>query len=413
MPWKETCAVDQRIAFVRDVLRGEANKTELCRRYGISRPTGYKWLRRFEEHGLGGMENLPSAPRHHPNAMPPELAAMFLVLRRRHMTWGPRKLLAYLERKYPGMGWPAASTIGDLLRRHGMSVRRIRRHRTPPYTQPFGSCRQPNATWCADFKGWFRTGDGSRCDPLTISDAFSRYLLRCQGLERISTARAKTIFESAFREHGLPLAIRTDNGPPFASKAVGGLSRLSVWWLRLGIVPERIELGQPQQNGRHERMHLTLKQETASPPRSSLRGQQRRFDEFRQEYNEQRPHEALDQRTPAEFYETSPRSYPSRLPEVEYGDNTVVRHVRRNGEIKWRGKRMYLTEVLAGEKIGLEPIAEGYWLMYFCRMPLGVLDGRRRKVWNVAAAIRKGWLDSDALPSPFRCAPGAGQSVEV
>ena len=413
MPWKETCAVDERIAFVQDVLRREADKTELCRRYGISRPTGYKWLRRFEQFGLTGLDDLPSAAHRHPNEMPSELAAVFLALRREHMTWGPRKLLAYLARKYPGMDWPAASTVGDLPRRHGLCVHRIRRHRTPSYTQPFGSCCQANATWCGDFKGWFRTGDGSRCDPLTISDAFSRYLLRCQGLGRTSTEPTKAVFESAFREYGLPLAIRTDNGPPFASNSVGGLSRLSVWWLRLGIVPERIEPGQPQQNGRHERMHLTLKQETASPPRATLRAQQRRFDEFRKEYNEQRPHEALGQRPPAEAYEGSPRPYPSKVPEPEYGDNTVVRFVRRSGEIKWRGQRMYLGEVLAGEHVGLEPISDEQCLVYFCRMPLGVLDMRRRKVWQVEAAIRKGMLGPGALPSPFRCAPGPGQSTEV
>jgi transposase InsO family protein len=210
---------------------------------------------------------------------------MLIALRRRHMTWGPRKLLGYLERRYEGVTWPAASTIGELLRRHGMSVGRVRRHRTPAYTQPFGGCQQPNGVWCADFKGWFRTGDRTCCYPLTMTDAFSRYLLRCQSMERAYAAPTKTIFESAFREYGLPLAIRTDNGAPFASKAVGGLSRLAVWWLRLGIVPERIEPGQPQQNGRHERMHRTLKQETAKPPGPNMAGQQRRFDEFKKVYN--------------------------------------------------------------------------------------------------------------------------------
>jgi len=216
-----------------------------------------------------------------------------------------------------------------------------------------------------------------------------------------------------FREYGLPEAIRTDNGAPFASKAVGGLSRLAIWWLKLGIVPERIEPGRPQQNGRHERMHLTLKQETANPPRGTMRSQQRRFDEFRAEYNEQRPHEALDQRTPAELYRVSPRVYPARLPEPEYVDGMEVRFVRHSGEIKWQGRRMYLGEVLAGENVALEPISDGHWLVYFCKMPLGVLDDRRRRVWSVEAAKRKGWLSADALPSPFRCTPGTGQSVEV
>jgi transposase InsO family protein len=412
MPWKETCAVDQRLAFIQDVLRGDLGKSELCRRYGISRPTGDKWLERFVEHGMDGLSDLSSSPHNHPNQVADELSEMLLALRRKYMGWGPKKLRAYLGRKYPAMKWPWPSTIGSLLRLHGLAVGRKRRPRTPPYTQPFAGCGEPNRTWCGDFKGQFRTG-GSMCYPLTLTDAFSRYLLRCQGMPRPCTTPARSIFESAFREYGLPTAIRSDNGSPFASKAIGGLSRLSVWWLKLGIVPERIEPGHPEQNGRHERMHLTLKQETASPPRASLRSQQQRFDAFREEYNQERPHEALEQRTPAEVYQASPRRYPSRVPEPEYGQDVLVRYVRKSGEIKWQGQRMYLGEVLAGENIGLKPVLDGYWLVYFCQMPLGVLDDRRRKVWNVEAATKKGWLAADALPSPFRCAPGTGQSVEV
>ena len=205
MPWKETCAVDQRIAFVRDVLRGEVSKSELCRRYRISRPTGDKWLERFEVRGLAGMDDLSSAPHQHPNQVPEELAEMLIALRRRHMTWGPRKLLAYLERRHAGVKWPAASTIGELLRRQGMAVGRVRRQRTPPYTQPFASCQEANGVWCADFKGWFRTADRTICHPLTITDAFSRYLLRCQGMPRAWTVPTKTIFEAAFRESGYAL----------------------------------------------------------------------------------------------------------------------------------------------------------------------------------------------------------------
>ncbi len=413
MPWKETCIVDQRIAFVRDVLRGEASKSELCRRYGISRPTGDKWLERFELFGLAGMDDLPSAPHRHPNEVPKELVEMLIALRRRHMTWGPRTLLAYLGRRHPDVKWPAASTVGELLRRHGMAVRRVRRHRTPPYTQPFADCRNANSVWCADFKGWFRTLDRTICHPLTITDAFSRYLLKCQSMPRAWTVPAQTVFEAAFREYGLPQTIRTDNGAPFASKAVGGLSRLAVWWLKLGIVPERIEPGKPQQNGRHERMHLTLKQETANPPRSTMRSQQRRFDEFREEYNELRPHEALAQRTPVDLYQPSPRAYPARIPEPEYDEGLEVRFVRPNGEIKWRGQRMYLGQVLAGENVALEPVSDEHWLVYFYQMPLGVLDDRKRKVWSLAAAKRKGWLSIDALPSPFRYAPETGQSEHV
>ena len=413
MPWKETCAVEQRLEFIREVLRGDLSKAELCQQYEISRPTGDKWLERFVEHGMDGLGDLPSIPHNHPNQVPNELSEMLLALRREHMTWGPKKLKAYLERRYSAMMWPSSSTIGDLLKRHGISVGRIRRRRTPPYTQPFAGCGQPNTTWCGDFKGQFRTGNGSICYPLTITDAFSRYLLRCQGMPRPRTTPTQSIFESAFRQYGMPMAIRSDNGAPFASNAIGGLSRLSVWWIRLGIVPERIEPGHPEQNGRHERMHLTLKKETASPPRPSLRSQQQRFDAFRQEYNTQRPHEALDQRTPADAYQGSPRPYPSRLPEPQYDSETVVRYVHANGEIMWRGQRLFLGGVLGREHVGLKEVSEGYWLISLCQTPIGVLDDRRRKVWNLETATRRGWVTQTALPSPFRCAPVTGQSGNV
>lgn len=413
MPWKETCAVEQRLDFIQDVLRGDLSKAELCRCYGISRPTGDKWLERFVEHGMDGLSDLPSIPNHHANQVSAELAEMLLALRREHMTWGPKKLKAYLERKYSAMSWPAASTIGELLRRRGISVGRVRRHRTPPYTEPFAGCGQPNTTWCGDFKGQFRTGNGKVCYPLTISDAFSRYLLRCQGMPGPHLASTQSIFESAFREYGMPLAIRSDNGSPFASHGIGGLSRLSIWWIRLGIVPERIEPGHPEQNGRHERMHRTLKKETASPPQSSLPSQQRRFNEFCQEYNTQRPHEALGQRTPAEVYHGSPRSYPSRLPEPQYGVDTAVRYVHNNGEITWRGQRLYLGGVLGGQHVGLQEVSQGHWLVSLCQMPIGVLDDCRRNVCDLESAKRQGWVPATALPSPFRCAPGTGQSINA
>jgi putative transposase len=410
MPWKETCAVEQRLEFIREVLGGDLCKAELCRRYGISRPTGDKWLARFVEHGLEGLNDLPSIPHHQANQVPGELAEMLLALRREHMTWGPRKLKAYLERKYEAMKWPSASTIGALLKRNGILVRRVRRRRTPAYAQPFAGCGESNSTWCVDFKGQFHTADGSLCYPLTLTDAFSRYLLRCQGLPRPQAVLSRPIFESAFREYGMPLAIRSDNGSPFAANAIGGLSKLSIWWIRLGIVSERIEPGHPEQNGRHERMHLTLKNETAKPPQASLRSQQRRFDSFRQEYNGQRPHEALDQKTPADVYGPSPRPYPSRLPEPQYDSESTVRYVRKNGEILWRGRRLYLGSVLGYEHVGLKEVNDGYWLVCLCQAPLAVLDDRNRRVHDLESAQRRGWVPPAALPIPFRCAPGNGQS---
>ena len=410
MPWTETSAVEQRMAFVREALREVDSKAALCRRYGISRPTGDKWIRRYLAEGSQGLEDRSSAPLHHPNEVSAAVAERIVALRTRRMTWGPRKLKAYLHRREPWIAWPAASTIGELLGRRGLSGGRKRRRRTPPYTEPFVGCDSPNAVWCADFKGWFRTGDGRRCDPLTLTDAYSRYLLRCQAMADTGGEETRRVFESAFRQYGLPLAIRTDNGPPFASTALGGLSRLAVWWIKLGIVPERIEPGQPQQNGRHERMHLTLKQETAQPPRQSLRAQQRCFRRWLQEYNRERPHEALGQQPPQAYYARSVRSYPRRLASPSYSGSMEVRSVRHNGQIKWRGGRVYMSEVLAHEQVGLQRLTEGYWMVYFYAMLLGVFEERRKRVWSVAQSISKGWLDADVLPRPFRCASGAGQN---
>jgi len=406
MPWKETCAVDERVRFVLEVERDEMPKATLCRRFGISRPTGDKWLRRYEELGLSGLLDQSRAARRHPNETPEELAELMVALRRRHPHWGPKKLRVLLEGKHPQLRWPSCSTMGEILRRAGLTVSRKRRRRTPAYTQPFEVCDRPNAVWCADFKGWFCTGDGTRCDPLTISDAYSRYLLRVQTMRETKDGPVRSLFEATFREYGLPGALRTDNGSPFASHGIGGLSRLGVWWLKLGIVPERIEPSHPEQNGRHERMHLTLKQATASPPAKDLRRQQMAFDRFREEFNEQRPHEALGQRCPAWVYVPSPREY--REPgAVEYPAGLEVRSVKGNGVFNWRGQVVFLGEALSRERVGLAEVANGCWAVYFCREPLGIVDERRRKVYDAGEAVRKGTISDSALRSPFRCAPGA------
>jgi len=258
--------MDEKVRFVIEYERDEQTMSDLCARFGISRETGYVWLRRYQQYGLSGLVELHRAAHRHPNRTPAVVEQAVLELRQAHMRWGPRKLKRILERDQPGLRCPATSTVGQIVKRAGLVVPRKKRRRTEPYTEPLQHAVEANRVWCADFKGWWKAGDGSRIDPLTITDAWSRYLLRCQAVEKTDTERVRAIFEAAFREYGLPEAIRTDNGAPFASSAVGGLSRLAVWWIKLGIVPERIEAGHPEQNGRHERMHRTLKAETASPP---------------------------------------------------------------------------------------------------------------------------------------------------
>ena len=309
--------MNERVKFLARYLEGDVPFASLCEAAGISRKTGYKWVDRYEGGGVAALVDRSRAPLSHPHAVATGIVERVLAVRRRHPRWGPRKILAILRRQEPAGEWPCASTIGDLLRRHGLVRPRRRRRCSEPYGERLADYAAPNAIWCADFKGHFPVGD-ARCHPLTVMDGFSRCLLRCHGLPRPLSAPVQRIFESAFREFGLPETIRTDNGPPFSTLAPGGLSRLAVWWIRLGIRPERILPGRPDQNGRHERMHSTLKAETARPPRSSLRAQQRAFDVFRREYNEQRPHEALAYETPASRYQPSPRPYPPRLAHPEY-----------------------------------------------------------------------------------------------
>lgn len=379
MPWKATCAMDERMRFIGEYLKREWSMAVLCRRYEISRKTGYKLLARYAERGPGGLEDCSRAPHHHPNAVAEEVAAAILQVRARHPHWGPRKLRAWLAQREPRDRWPAASTIGTLLRRQGLTVPRRRRRRCPPAPLPVLASGAPNEVWCADFKGWFRTGDGARCYPFTLSDHYSRFLLRCQALPHPDERQVRPLLEAAFREYGLPHALRTDNGPPFASLAAGGLSHLAVWWIKLGIHPERIAVGHPEQNGRHERLHRTLAQETVAPPQGTRRAQQRAFEHFRQVYNEERPHEALDQQPPAVVYRPSPRPYPERVPEPEYPAGQDVRRVRHNGEIKWQGHLIFVSQCLAGEPVGLEEIAEGCWQVRFGLVDLGWLDGRTRR----------------------------------
>ena len=377
MPWKESSVVEERRKFIEEYEGGLVTMAELCRSYEISRETGYKWVKRYQQCGWEGLEDLSRAPRRHPNQTAPELEERIVALRRKHPRWGPIKLQIRLSKNYSQEKWPAPSTIGELLKREGLIIPRKVRRKVPAYTQPFADAKEPNQVWCMDFKGWFRTGDGERIDPFTLSDACSRYLLRCQVVEKTNTEQVRGILEAAFREYGLPIRIRSDNGAPFASRAIAGISLLSVYLMKLGIVTERIRAGHPEQNGRHERMHRTLKEETASPPAANRRTQQKAFHRFRKEYNEERPHEALGQKTPASCYQPSPRSYPARIQEPEYGSAMQVRRINLRGGFSWKRENVFLSEVLIGEPVGLEPIDERYFTVYFAEFPLGQFDSYR------------------------------------
>ena len=376
MVWKETCVMDERMCFVAAHLEGRGTISALCRQFGISRKTGHKWLRRYESEGVAGLEDRSRAPHGNPRALDGEIILEVLAVRHRYPSWGPRKVKAWLEDNRGDVHWPPASSIGNLFDRAGLTRPRKRRRRSPPQSLPFSPCRCPNDVWCVDFKGWFLTGDGIQVDPLTISDAHSRYLLCCEPVGRTDQAHVWPLFEAAFREFGLPKAVRSDNGPPFASRGAAGLSRLAVKLIKAGVLPERIAPGKPQQNGRHERMHLTLKQDTASPPARSLAEQITRFRDFQQTYNHQRPHEALGQVPPARVYHVSPRVWDGVPRSPDYPDHADVRKVRSNGEIKWKSKTIFVTKALRGEPIGLYQIDDNAWHLKYGPILLGTLKGR-------------------------------------
>lgn len=393
MPWRQVEVMKERFQFVRDARRRLVSFTELCAMYGISRPVGYKWLHRAERSGMDYLEELSRRPHACPHATPPELTARLLEVRRHHPTWGPRKLLALVRRQDRRRGhdleWPARSTVAELLRRNGLTTRRRRRAIRGHPGRPLTPMTAPNVIWTADYKGQFRLGDGRYCFPLTVQDGFSRYLLECRGLTGTTTNECRPVFQRLFQQYGLPEILRTDNGIPFATGALARLSQLSVWWIRLGVYPELIEPAHPEQNGRHERMHRTLKRATTRPPAPSPRSQQQRFDVFRDEYNEVRPHEALKDATPASLYERSPRPYPNTPPPMEYPPHFEVRLVSANGGIRWHNGWVNVSHVLAGEDVGFEEIDDGEWDLYFGRMKIGRFHERLRRVEDAQGRLAR------------------------
>lgn len=394
MPWSCPSPMDQKIRFIADYQRHVFALAELCRRCGVSRKTAYKWIERYQVDGPPGLVDRSRRPHACPHQTPSKVAEALLEFRRRHPTWGAKKLLRILSQRCPTWKWPARSTCSDLLKRNGLVTGKRRRAYPGHLGRPLTPMTEPNAIWTADFKGQFKTRDGEYCYPLTIVDGFSRYLLACQALRSTSVRLAKPVFLRLFEEYGLPRIIRTDNGVPFATTALGRLSLLSVWWIRLGIYPELIEPAHPEQNGRHERMHRTLKAETTRPPSGNLNAQQKRFNRFLAEYNDERPHEALGQETPASVYKPSPRELPRKLPPLEYPGHFEVRLVSRNSGIRWKCDWVCVTHTLAGEYVGLEEVDDGIWDVYFGPVKLGRMDEQRLQIED-----HKGrWVRKKVLP---------------
>lgn len=380
MPWKVINQMGLKIQLVTDLTKEQFSITDLSQKYGISRPTVYKWIRRYKHLGLEGLKEQSRAPKHCHHRTPERIRNLIILEKLKNRKRGPRKVRARLKRKYPDLQLPAISTISYWLKKEGLVKERKKRRHVPAYSEPFCECRAPNDVWSMDYKGQFYMNNGHVCYPLTVSDNFSRFILGCEALKGPRYKPTRRCLEKIFREYGLPLAIRFDNGTPFAGRCIGGLSRLMVWFILLGIVPERIGKGCPQENGRHERMHRTLKSDALDKVAGNIKEQQKLFDQFRQDFNFDRPHESLGDQTPNDYYRKSHQLYVQRPHPPEYGYNYTVRQVRHGGEIKFQGRMFYLTESLAGLPVGLKEIADGLWQIQFGFYTLGSVDLRKNKI---------------------------------
>ena len=400
MPWRETSPMEQRLDFVHEYESGLFTMTELAAEYGISRKTGYKWLDRYAAEGALGLDDRSRRPHSSPHATDADVLATLVRLRRRHPRWGPKKLLTVATRHAPKANWPSPSTLAAHFKAQGLIT--ARRRRQPPLVvaSTGAPITRVNEVWTTDYKGEFLTGDGRYCYPLTLRDGFSRFVLRCDALTAHTLASTRPRFERAFAEYGLPDRIRSDNGPPFGGPGLGRLSTLAVWWIRLGIVPERIAPGHPEQNGSHEQFHRVLKADTARPPAATAAAQQRRFTRFCGEYNHERPHEALDQTVPAAYYRPSSRPLPRRLPPLEYPGHAEIRRVDQNGYVSWR-RPLFVSVALANEAIAFEEVDDGIWTVTFATVVLGRFDERQHRIHPIAA-ISGGRSASSAGSAPHR-----------
>ena len=403
MPWRETSPMEERLQFVRDARSGLFTMTELAEQYAISRRTGYKWLDRYDADGLAGLHDRSRRPHHCPTATADDVIEQVLALRRRHPRWGPKKLLPVLMRAQPRITWPERSTVSALLKAWGLVTPPGRRRtRYPHVSVSRVAIAEANDLWTTDFKGEFRTGDGVYCYPLTLRDAFSRFVLRCDALAGCTYEATRSRFARAFATYGLPARIRSDNGSPFAGPGLGHLSQLSAWWIRLGIVPERIAPGHPEQNGSHEQFHAVLKAETTRPPAPHRRAQQRRFVRFCAEYNQDRPHEALEDAVPASRYAASRRPLPSHLPPVEYAPHFDVRRVSSVGHVSWKGEALFISKALVREDVAFEEIDDGIWTLHFATVVLGRYDERQHSLHAVGSQTNAGRSTGDAGSAPAR-----------
>jgi transposase InsO family protein len=380
MPWKVINPMQLKAQLAGDWGKGCFSVTDLSQKYGISRPTVYKWIERYERSGIEGLKDQSRAPKARPRRTSEAIVSLLIQEKLKNRKRGPRKIRAQLKRRYPELGLPAVSTISYWFKKEGLVESRKKRRHVPPGTKPFGDCHAPNDVWSIDYKGQFYMKNNRVCYPLTISDNFSRLILGCKALRGPRYDPTRLYLESIFREYGLPDAIRSDNGTPFAGRCIGGLSRLSVWWIQLGITPERIGKGRPQENGRHERMHRTLKSDALDPVAKNLKEQQKAFDVYRHDYNNYRPHEALDDQTPGDCYKKSDRPYVERPHPPEYGNGCLVRHVRQSGDIKFMNRMFFITESLAGQPVGLKETADGYWQLQYGFYVLGCIDLRKNRI---------------------------------
>ena len=380
MPWKVINKMDLKSQLIQDWNNGYSSKTDLSQRYGISRPTIYKWLRLYEQLGVNGLEELSRAPKKCPHRTPETMIDLLIQEKMKNRKRGPRKVRAQLKRNHPELKLPAISTVSYWLKKAGLVEKRKKRMHVPPYTQPFSQCYAPNDVWSLDYKGQFYMVNKRVCYPLTVTDNCSRYILGCDALPGPRYAPTRDCLEKIFREYGLPSAIRFDNGTPFAGRCVGGLSRLMIWFILLGIIPERIGKGCPQENGRHERMHRTMKSEALDPVARNIKEQQKALVIYRNDFNNYRPHEALNDQAPSDCYKKSNRPFIEKPRLPGYGPDYLVRNIRHTGEIKFKGRMFFISELLTGMPVALKEIADGLWQMQFSFYILGSVDLRKNRI---------------------------------